>query len=252
VRPGVLLLVSLVGGRPILTLVMGKAFGAGAGVMNWQVAAAAIGVLALPLEPMLVSMRAAGAALPCAWWSCALSERPWPADHAFGLNGAGAALVASALAMAIGMYFMARAGSGPTRCGGRPSAAPTKTAPKDYPMITPTASERTVRFADFPTLTETLDFAATGETGVNLYSLRGELVEALPYAKLREDALVLAPRLLATGAKPGDSVALLAETDGDFVRAFFACQYAGLLPAPLSLPTPLGGRPAYIEQIARC
>lgn len=120
---------------------------------------------------------------------------------------------------------------------------------KDYLMITPTASERTVRFADFPTLTQALDFAATGETGVNLYSLRGELVEAIPYAKLREDALVLARRLLATGAKVGDSVALLAETDADFVRAFFACQYAGLLPAPMALPTPLGGREAYIEQI---
>lgn len=117
-------------------------------------------------------------------------------------------------------------------------------------MITPTASDRTVRFADFPTLTQALDFAATGETGVNLYSLRGELVEAIPYAKLREDALALARRLLATGAKVGDSVALLAETDGDFVRAFFACQYAGLLPAPLALPTPLGGREAYIEQIS--
>ena len=111
---------------------------------------------------------------------------------------------------------------------------------KDYLMITPTASERTVRFADFPTLTQALDFAATGETGVNLYSLRGELVEAIPYAKLREDALVLARRLLATGAKVGDSVALLAETDADFIRAFFACQYAGLMPAPLPLPTPLG------------
>jgi fatty-acyl-CoA synthase len=116
-------------------------------------------------------------------------------------------------------------------------------------MITPTASERTVRFADFPTLTQALDFAATGETGVNLYSLRGELVEAIPYAKLRDDAVVLARRLLATGAKVGDSVALLAETDADFVRAFFACQYAGLLPAPMALPTPLGGRAAYIEQI---
>lgn len=117
-------------------------------------------------------------------------------------------------------------------------------------MITPTASDRTVRFADFPTLTQALDFAATGETGINLHSLRGELVEALPYAKLREDAIVLARRLLATGAKVGDSVALLAETDGDFVRAFFACQYAGLLPAPMALPTPLGGREAYIEQIS--
>jgi len=120
---------------------------------------------------------------------------------------------------------------------------------KDYPMITPTAPDRTIRFADFPTLTQALDFAATGETGINLYSLRGELVEALTYAKLREEALVLARRLLATGAEVGDSVALLAETDGDFVRAFFACQYAGLLPAPMALPTPLGGRAAYIEQI---
>jgi fatty-acyl-CoA synthase len=118
-------------------------------------------------------------------------------------------------------------------------------------MITPTSSSRTVRLADFPTLTAALDFAATGETGVNLYSLRGELVEALPYATLREQALALAPRLLATGAKPGDSVGLIADTDGDFVRAFFACQYAGLVPAPLPLPTPLGGREAYVEQIAR-
>ena len=118
-------------------------------------------------------------------------------------------------------------------------------------MITPTSSSRTVRFADFPTLTAALDFAATGETGVNLYSLRGELVEALPYARLREQALELAPRLLATGAKPGESVGLIADTDADFVRAFFACQYAGLVPAPLPLPAPLGGREAYVEQMAR-
>ena len=118
-------------------------------------------------------------------------------------------------------------------------------------MITPTSSSRTVRFADFPTLTAALDFAASGETGVNLYSLRGELVEALPYATLREQALALAGRLLATGAKPGDSVGLIADTEGDFVRAFFACQYAGLAPAPLPMPAPLGGREAYVEQIAR-
>ncbi|CAN5575722.1 fatty acyl-AMP ligase [soil metagenome] len=118
-------------------------------------------------------------------------------------------------------------------------------------MITPTSSSRTVRFADFPTLTAALDFAASGETGVNLYSLRGELVEALPYATLREQALALAGRLLATGARPGDSVGLIADTDGDFVRAFFACQYAGLAPAPLPMPAPLGGREAYVEQIAR-
>ena len=106
---GVLLLVSLVAGRWILEVVMGKAFGAAAGVMNWQVAAAAVGILTLPLEPMLVSMRAAGAALAVRLvvvvaYLAALA----PLINAFGLTGAGAALVASALAMAIGMYFMAR------------------------------------------------------------------------------------------------------------------------------------------------
>ncbi|MDB5457873.1 MAG: AMP-dependent synthetase and ligase [Caulobacter sp.] len=118
-------------------------------------------------------------------------------------------------------------------------------------MITPTGSDRTVRLADFDTLTQALDFAAAGATGVNLFSLRGELVEALPYATLRQQARDLAARLLAAGAAPGDSVGLIAETDGDFVRAFFACQYAGLVPAPLPLPAPLGGREAYVGQIGR-
>lgn len=106
---GVLLLVSLVAGRPILEIVMGKAYGAAAGVMNWQVAAAAIGVMTLPLEPMLVSMRAAGAALAVRLVVVvAYLAALVPLINAFGLTGAGAALVASALAMAAGMYFMAR------------------------------------------------------------------------------------------------------------------------------------------------
>lgn len=118
-------------------------------------------------------------------------------------------------------------------------------------MITPTEPGRVVRLADFPTLVEALDFAAQGATGVNLYGLRGELVEALPYQALRLAAREHAARLLAAGLRPGDRVALIAETDGDFVRAFFACQYAGLIPAPLPLPTPLGGRAAYVDQIRR-
>ncbi|MEO6338999.1 MAG: fatty acyl-AMP ligase [Caulobacteraceae bacterium] len=116
---------------------------------------------------------------------------------------------------------------------------------------TPTAPDRAQRLADFDTLVEALDFAAHGPTGINLYSLRGELVEALTYAKLREDARAMASQLLATGLKPGDRVGLAAETDGDFVRAFFACQYAGLVAAPLPLPAPLGGKDGYIEQVRR-
>lgn len=118
-------------------------------------------------------------------------------------------------------------------------------------MITPTVPDRAVRFADFPTLTAALDFAAQGDTGINLYGLRGELAEALPYRDLVTTAKTLAGQLLAAGLEAGDRVGLIAETDGDFVRAFFACQYAGVIPAPLPLPTPLGGRAAYVEQIRR-
>ena len=116
---------------------------------------------------------------------------------------------------------------------------------------TPTAPDRPFRLDGFETLTEALDFAAGGPTGVNLYGLRGELVEAIPYAALRERALALAARLLAAGLKAHDRVGLVAETDPDFVVAFFACQYARLIPAPLPLPAPLGGREAYVDQIGR-
>jgi fatty-acyl-CoA synthase len=116
---------------------------------------------------------------------------------------------------------------------------------------TPTAPDRPFRQGGFATLTEALDFAAGGPTGVNLYGLRGELMLALPYAELRERARALAVRFLAAGLKPFDRVGLVAETDTDFVVAFFACQYARVTPAPLPLPAPLGGREAYVEQIGR-
>ena len=116
---------------------------------------------------------------------------------------------------------------------------------------TPTAPDRPFRLDGFATLTEALDFAAGGPTGVNLYGMRGELVAAMPYAELRDRARALAARLLAAGLKPQDRVGLVAETDADFVTAFFACQYARLIPAPLPLPAPLGGRDAYVEQVAR-
>ncbi|HQR89085.1 MAG TPA: lipopolysaccharide biosynthesis protein, partial [Caulobacter sp.] len=69
---GVLLLITTLFGKPLLILVMGKAYESAAGVMTWQVAAAAIGVLALPLEPMLVSMRAPGDALRVRMVVCAV------------------------------------------------------------------------------------------------------------------------------------------------------------------------------------
>lgn len=107
------------------------------------------------------------------------------------------------------------------------------------------------RIADFGTLAEALDYAALGPTGLNFYSGKGVLTESLPYASLRMQALELARKLLGTGLRPGDRVGLLAESDGDFARAFFACQYAGLVPAPLPLPAAFGGKEGYISFLRR-
>jgi fatty-acyl-CoA synthase len=116
---------------------------------------------------------------------------------------------------------------------------------------TPTAPDRHTRKADFATMAEALDFAASKATGINLHSLRGELTDALTYRELAETARELAGALLALGLAPGDRVALAADSDADFLRAFFACQYAGLTPAPLPLPAPLGGKDAYVAHERR-
>ena len=107
------------------------------------------------------------------------------------------------------------------------------------------------RQADFETLGGALDYAAGGATGLTFYAGNGKLTEVLPYRDLREQALVLARKLLACGLEPGDRVALIAETDGAFARLFFACQYAGLVPAPMPLLATFGGRAPYVDHIRR-
>ena len=118
---------------------------------------------------------------------------------------------------------------------------------------TPTPSDAGIprRLADFPTLADALDYAALGEAGFNFYSGRGVLQEALPFRTLRIQAQQLARCLLGLGLAAGDRVALIAETDGDFVRLFWACQYAGLVPAPLPLPTAFSGHQSYVADLRR-
>ncbi|HEX4171372.1 MAG TPA: fatty acyl-AMP ligase [Acetobacteraceae bacterium] len=118
---------------------------------------------------------------------------------------------------------------------------------------TPTPSDPGIprRLADFPSLTDALDYAARGKAGFNFYTGRGVLLEALPYRRLRAQARGLARCLLALGLTAGERVALVAENDGDFVRLFWACQYAALVPAPLPLPTAFTGRESYIANLRR-
>jgi fatty-acyl-CoA synthase len=114
---------------------------------------------------------------------------------------------------------------------------------------TPTEHKLPFRAADFATLAAALDYAAQGETGANFYTGRGDLYAVLPYAQLREQAHVLARKLLGMGLVKGDRVALVAETNPDFLRFFFACQYSGLVPVSLPASVSLGGHSVYVTQL---
>lgn len=114
-----LLLVTALAGKPVLTLVMGPAFAPAASIMVWQVAAAVIGIWALPLDPMLVTLGRPGDSLKVRLVVAAalLAALPFMIGR-FGITGAGAALVAAMAALAAGMLFMLGRQSG----SGSPSA----------------------------------------------------------------------------------------------------------------------------------
>ncbi len=105
------------------------------------------------------------------------------------------------------------------------------------------------RASDFSTLPEALDYAAAGQAGANFYSARGDLMEVQTYRELRHQAQSMARRMIRAGLRAGDRVALIAETDASFLRAFFACQYAGLVSVPMPLPVAFGGRAGYVDHI---
>ena len=114
---------------------------------------------------------------------------------------------------------------------------------------TPTLDKMPRRLADFETIGAALDYAAKGSRGLNFHDARGTLTRAYPFAELREDALIQARRFIALGIKPGDRIALVAETGPEFASAFFGAVYSGAWPVPLPLPTSFGGREAYVEQL---
>ncbi len=116
---------------------------------------------------------------------------------------------------------------------------------------TPTINSIPFNAAEFASLAEALDYAARGTTGLNFYSGKGQLATVLPYQQLREEARVLARRLLGITSGRGARVAIVAETDPDFMRFFFACQYAGLVPVPLPAAIHIGGHKVFIENLGR-
>jgi fatty-acyl-CoA synthase len=104
--------------------------------------------------------------------------------------------------------------------------------------------------AEFGTFNEAIDYAARSAKGLNFHDMRGTLARVYPYREMREDALIMARRLIAAGIGKEDRVALIAETGPEFAALFCACVYAGAWPVPLPLPTTFGGKESYIDQLS--
>jgi len=105
------------------------------------------------------------------------------------------------------------------------------------------------RLADFKTLSEALDYAADGQTGINFYDGRCRLSVAMPYVILRRLAVATAQRLRALGLQRGDRVALIADTSPGFMEVFYGCQYGGFVPVPLPVSASLGNRGMYVSRL---
>src|SRR5262245_2967376 len=116
---------------------------------------------------------------------------------------------------------------------------------------TATATDNTLPLlrGGFASLAEALDYAAGGCTGFNFYTGLGGRAQSVTYTELRAQSLDLAGRLAGLGLERGDRVALVADTTPDFTRFFFACQYAGLVPVPLSAAMHMGSQRAYVAQL---
>jgi fatty-acyl-CoA synthase len=118
-------------------------------------------------------------------------------------------------------------------------------------IATPTGHELPFRAADFETLTQAMDYAAQGSTGFNFYTGRGAIYASIPYTELRQQAIELGRKLMGLGLNKGDRVALVAETNPEFVKFFYACQYSGLIPVALPASVKVGAHSTYVAQLQR-
>ena len=118
-------------------------------------------------------------------------------------------------------------------------------------VLTPTPNDCDLprRRSDFATFNEAIDYAARSKKGLNFHDMRGTLARVYPFSEMRDDALSLAYKMVASGIGKDDRVALVAETSPEFAALFCACIYAGAWPVPLPLPTTFGGKDSYIDQL---
>ncbi len=116
-------------------------------------------------------------------------------------------------------------------------------------LPTPTRDTLPRRFSDFNTLPEALAYAAQGQRGANFYDARGSLKSIISFSDIHRKAQTIGKQLLGLGFRPGDRMALIAETSPDFICYFLGAMEAGLWPVPLPLPTSFGGKTNYVQQM---
>ena len=108
-----------------------------------------------------------------------------------------------------------------------------------------------LRRTGFRSVAEALDYAAGGVTGASFFDARGKLLSTLSWRDLRDRAQVVARKLVGAGFKRGERILITADTWPGFFDTFLGCQYAGLLPVPVSVPVGIGGKEAYLGQLRR-
>jgi acyl-CoA synthetase (AMP-forming)/AMP-acid ligase II len=86
----------------------------------------------------------------------------------------------------------------------------------------------------YQTLTEMLDHRSRGAGAIGY--LEGEGAEkTLPLAKLRQRALGILHHLQRAGAEPGDLLILHVASNEQFIDAYWACLYGGIVPVPVAV-----------------
>lgn len=109
----------------------------------------------------------------------------------------------------------------------------------------------TQRTGDFKSIVEALDYAALGSTGLTFYDQLGNPSDVMSYEQLRSEALCISGRLFELGFLPGQHIAIIGETSAEFLKVFYGCQYAGLIPCTLPYSIMLGGLNAFLEKTRR-
>jgi acyl-CoA synthetase (AMP-forming)/AMP-acid ligase II len=86
----------------------------------------------------------------------------------------------------------------------------------------------------FATLPEMLDQRARGDGAIGY--LEGDGVEkSLKLAELRRRALGILRHLQTAGARPGDRLILHVASNEQFIDAYWACLYGGIVPVPVAV-----------------